>query len=253
MQRLLILAYKSQISWSLRNQAYQEGKQTSRNSLTYKHIAPAHGDTPFSLATVNYLIYILAHLLNDRSNMIAQDNEIYEIHNQLTEDNRKLVPRNQSTADIRRSNLSNIHRTYSRCQTHTYTSEHTIEIESPEQRVCRCSMFKNQKLRIIRTESREEEKNTGNHKRLLSSEVRSHISRQTTSDDTADKGTRRRNAVPEIAIHKILSTEEESLQALLSTRNYSSIISKQQTSQHSHKDNAEKVRSTSFSLHDKNR
>lgn len=65
--------------------------------------------------------------------MIAQYEEIHKIHNQLSEDNSKLVTAHQHTTDVRRSHLTDIHRTDGRGESNTNTAYHTIEIKHDEQ------------------------------------------------------------------------------------------------------------------------
>ena len=65
--------------------------------------------------------------------MVAKDKEVDEINHQLTKDDGKLVPANQHTTDITWGNLTNIHRTNSRSQAYTNTTNNTIKIEDDKQ------------------------------------------------------------------------------------------------------------------------
>ena len=61
--------------------------------------------------------------------MAAQNQEIHKVDYQLAEDNRKLIPRNQCSSNIARSDFSDIHRTDGRCQSNPYTAQNPVEIE----------------------------------------------------------------------------------------------------------------------------
>ena len=65
--------------------------------------------------------------------MVAQNEEVHEIHHQLTEDNGELVPADEHASDVRGCHLTDIHRTDSRGETHTDTTDHTVEVEHDQQ------------------------------------------------------------------------------------------------------------------------
>ena len=80
--------------------------------------------------------------------MGTQDKEVDEIDHQLTEDDGKLVPAHQHTADMRGRYLSYIHRTDGGCQSHTYTTDDTVDIEHDKQRERGLALLEKDKLRI---------------------------------------------------------------------------------------------------------
>ena len=81
--------------------------------------------------------------------MVSQDEEVDKIDYQLTEDDGKLVPGNQCTADTARSDFGNIHRTDGRSQSHTYTTYDAVKIERQQKRIGGFPVRKYQKFRIV--------------------------------------------------------------------------------------------------------
>ena len=63
-----------------------------RNSLAHEHVSPSCLDHPLSLTRVHDLVDTLCNLLDRRSDMVAEDDEVDEVNHQLTEDDRELVP-----------------------------------------------------------------------------------------------------------------------------------------------------------------
>ena len=61
--------------------------------------------------------------------MRSEDDEVDEIHHELSEDNRKLVPADEHSADIARCHLADIHRTDGRRHSYTEAAKHTVGIE----------------------------------------------------------------------------------------------------------------------------
>ena len=249
MKRLLVFTTHSQITRSFRHEANQQGKQAGWNSFTTEHVSPSGFDGPRITFGQN-TIHALSGLLDNRIGMIAQDEEVYEIHHQLTEDDSKLIPRHQCTTHLRRCNLSNIHRADSRCQTYTDTTQYTIEIECYEQAIRWLSMFEEQKFRIVRTECRQEKQDTRHDKRSFSAQIGSHETRQGTTNDTAYQGTGRGESVHGIGIHKIGCSQEESLKPFFGSRDYGGIIPKEQTAQNSHNDYTDEIHFTLLVFHD---
>lgn len=169
--------------------------------------------------------------------MIPKNEEVDEINHQLTEDDSKLVPADQHTTDVARRNLTDIHRTYSRCQTHTDTANHTIEVEHDEKRKIRFALWQHQRLRTHRSPCRDEEHHTRKDQRTLTSPVRSQHTRKRRTDDTTNQGAGRSESMPEIGIGEILSTHEECLQTLLGSRDYRGIITEKQAAQNGYHHN----------------
>ena len=104
--------------------------------------------------------------------MVAQDEEVHEVDHQLTEDDGKLVTRYQHAADVRRCHLADIHRTDGRSQSYTNTADDTVEVEHDEQRVRRTAVVEEQELRVHGAQGRDEEQQTSNDQRLLTSQTR---------------------------------------------------------------------------------
>ena len=174
-QRLLILANAHKVTRCLRNETDQQGKKSSGYSLTTEHIAPTCGHCPLCSRIDG--CQSLTHLLNERLDMIAQDEEVNEIDHQLTKDNGKLVPTDKHTTDIGRRHLTDIHRTDSRGKSHANTTNHPIYIKGDKQRIGRNTVFKKEELRIHRAKGRNEKENSRNNQRLLAPEVRGQIAR----------------------------------------------------------------------------
>ena len=149
--------------------------------------------------------------------MVAQDEEVDEVHHQLTKDNGELVPRHEHASDVRGSHLTDIHRTDGRSQSHADTTNHTIDVEHDEQRVGRSTMLEEHKLRLHRSEGGDEEQQTGDDQRLLTSEVRGEQSGDGRTDDTADECRCRREAVPSVGVGEVLGFHEKRLQTFLCT------------------------------------
>ena len=92
--------------------------------------------------------------------MTAQNKEVDKVNHQLTEDNGKLIPRHQCSANVARSDFGNVHRTNGGSQPHTYTAQDTVEIESHQKRIGRNAMLKEQEFGVIGTQRRQEEQDT---------------------------------------------------------------------------------------------
>ena len=120
--------------------------------------------------------------------MVAQDEEVDEINYQLTEDDGELVPRNEHAADVRRSHLADIHRANGRSQTHADTANDTVKVEHNQQRIGGNTMLEEQEFRVHAAQRGDEEQQTGNDERFLTSEIRGQVARKSGTDDTADKG-----------------------------------------------------------------
>ena len=102
--------------------------------------------------------------------MTAQNKEVDKVNHQLTEDNGKLIPRHQCSANVARSDFGNVHRTNGGSQPHTYTAQDTVEIESHQKRIGRNAMLKEQEFGIIGTQRRQEEQDTCQKERVFTAQ-----------------------------------------------------------------------------------
>ena len=161
---LLILSHHHEITWSLWYKADEEGEQTGWHTLTSKHVSPARLDGPLRIHHVGDG----TRSIIDRIGMRAHDDEVDKVNHQLTEDDGKLVPAYQHTADVARSHLADIHRTDGRSHTHTDTAEHAIEVEHHQERPVRLSLRQDVRFRFHRSPRREEEADTRKDERSLS-------------------------------------------------------------------------------------
>ena len=157
-ESLVVLANHHQIAWSLWNEADEQSEEACGYCLGTEHIAPTRGHRPLGSGIDGS--DALTHFLHQRLNVVAKDEEVDEVNQQLTEDNGKLVPRNKHTANIRRCNLANIHRADGRSQTYTDTTDDTIDVEHDEQREARSAVLEEQKLRFHASQCRDEEQHT---------------------------------------------------------------------------------------------
>ena len=114
----------------------------------------------------------LTHLLYERLDVVAQDEEVDEVNHQLTEDDGKLVPRDEHASDVRGSHLADVHRADGRGQTYADTTDDAVDVEHDEQRVGGFAVVEEQELWIHRAEGRDEEEDTCDDERLLTAEVR---------------------------------------------------------------------------------
>ena len=215
MKRLVVLANRNQKTRRLGNEADEQGKKTCRHSLTSEHVAPACGHRP--LCSGRDGCQSLAHLLDERLNVVAQDEEVNEVHNQLAEDDGKLVPRDQHTSDIGRCYLADIHRADGRRQTYTDASNDTINIEHDEQRIRWHAIVEQQKLWIHGAQRRDKKQKTCNKQRILTSQFGSEHAREGRTDDTTYQCRRRGEAMPAVCIGEITRILEESLKTFLRT------------------------------------
>ena len=96
MLRRIKLTYGNEVTRTLWHEADKDSKESCRYHFGAKHIAPACSDSP-GVAMRQYFINTHANTLYLRHFVVAEDKEINEIDNQLTEDNSKLVPANEHT------------------------------------------------------------------------------------------------------------------------------------------------------------
>ena len=127
---LLVLADRNEITRGLRHKADEQCEESCRHSLRSEHVAPACGHRPLGCGIDGS--QALTHLLHQRLDMVAQDEEVHKVDHQLTEDDGELVPRDEHTSYIRRRHLADIHRADGRSQAYSDTADHTIEVEHDE-------------------------------------------------------------------------------------------------------------------------
>ena len=88
---------------------------TFKNRLADEHQTPACSDAPIGIArkqrTVCNSIEAFGCFFDNGCNVVAQDNEVHKVNDQLTENNGELVPRYQCTTNVAWSNFGNVHRT----------------------------------------------------------------------------------------------------------------------------------------------
>ena len=102
-------------------------------------------------------------------------------------------------------------------------------------------MLEEEELRLHAAQRRDEEQQTGNDERFLTSEIRGQITRKSGTDDTADKGWCRSETVPPVGVREVLGFHEESLQAFLGARNNCGVVTEKKTAQDGHHHNGNKV------------
>ena len=107
-------------------------------------------------------------------------------------------------------------------------------------------MLEKEEFGIIRTESREEEADTRDEEGFLSSQPRSHDSRNAASYDTTDKCTGCCEPVPEIGVQEALGPHEEGLETLLRSGYDSCIISEQEPSNNGNKNYRKQIALAAF-------
>ncbi len=163
--------------------------------------------------------------------MFAHDDEVDEVNHQLTEDDSKLVPAYEHSADVAWGNLTDIHRTDSRSHTHTDTTEHTVEIEDNEQGPVGLSLWKNVSLWFHGAPCREEEADTCEDKRTLTTKLAGKQSRERTTDNTANQCTGRSESMHKVSVFEITCTLEECLQTLFGTTDHGGIITEKQATE----------------------
>ena len=126
--------------------------------------------------------------LDDGIDVVAQNQEVDKVHNQLSEDDGKLVPRHQRTTYVAGCYFGDVHGADGRCQTYTYTTQYAVEVEGDEQRIGGLTVFKEEELGVVRTEGRQEEEYSGDEKRFFTTECRGEKSREGTAYNTAYEG-----------------------------------------------------------------
>lgn len=114
-QCLFRLSTHYQVTGRFRNKHQQGKEEYGRNNFRSEHPSPSNRVQPGSIAL--------------QGNRI-----IHKINDQHTEDDRKLVPRNQVTTTVCRSNLGNVHRRNHRSQTDPDTCQ---EYGKPQINTCK--------------------------------------------------------------------------------------------------------------------
>lgn len=173
--------------------------------------------------------------------MVAEDEEVDKVGDQLAEDDGELVPRHQHTTDAARCYLTDIHRADGRGQTHTDTADDAVDVEHYEQRQGRLALRQHHRLGIHRTPRRHEEHHTGEYQRALATPTRGQHTGDGRADDAADERTRTREAVPKVGVRKVFGSHEEGLQTLLRTGNHCRVVTEQQAAQYGHHHNRNQI------------
>ncbi len=166
--------------------------------------------------------------------MLAEYEEVDEVHHQLAENDGELVPRNERAADSRRGHLGDIHGADSRCQANSHATYYTVDVEGHQKAERGLAVVKEEEFRIVAAESRHEEEYARNNERGAASEVPGKVAGNGAADDAAYEGARRGEAMDHVGVHEILRTEEEGLEAFLGTGNHGSVVAEQESAQHCH-------------------
>ena len=90
------MAAHRQVARSLRHEQDEQREQRGRDTFRAEHEPPPRRDAPVGIhlqgVGVDYAVQAFRHGLHLRGDMVAQDDEIDEIHEKLAEDYGELVP-----------------------------------------------------------------------------------------------------------------------------------------------------------------
>ena len=173
--------------------------------------------------------------------MAANDEEVDEIHHQLTENDGKLVPGNQASPFAGRCNFGNVHRADGRCQSHAKASQDTVSVERDQQTRGRDAFLKEQEFRIPGTQCAQQEEDAGNEKGAFPAKGNGQAAGYKGTDYTADEGAGRGETVHGVGVRKVLGVFKKRLQALLCAGYDSCVISEEQAAYHRHQHDADEI------------
>ena len=224
---LLVLPVEGEETRRLRDEEDEQGEQAGRDALGHEHHTPAHGIGPFHHRGI--------------VRVRADDQEVHEVHDQLAEDDRELVPGHERAPLVRGRHLGDVHRAQGRCEAHAHAAEHAVQVEGHEEALRRDALLKEEELRAVGAQGAQEEHDTGAEQGLLAAQAGRHEAREECADDAADEGARGRESVPAVGVGEVAGALEERLQALLRTGNHRRIVPEQQAADDGDEDNRKQV------------
>ncbi len=175
-----------------------------------------------------------AYFLDYGIGMLAENKEVDEVHHELAENDGELVPRHERAAKVARCHLGYVHGAYRRGKADAHTTDDAIDIECHQQIERRLAIGEEEKFRIIRTKSRHKEQHSGADKGRLAAQTGGEPTRQGASENTAEQGAARRDAVYGIGVHEVGGAEEKGLQAFFRTGNHRCVIPEEQSAEYGH-------------------
>ena len=232
---LLVSAHHDEIARRLRDEADEQGEESCGDGLRSEHIAPAGLDGPGVGARCDG-VDALSDLLDDGVGVVAEDEEVDEVDDELSEDDGKLVPRDEHAADVAGCHLADVHRTDGRGQSDADAANDAIDVEHDEQRIRGHAMLEEQELRLHRAQGGDEEQHTGNDEGALAAQPGGQQSAQRRADDASNEGRGGGEAVHVVSVLEVLCSHEEGLQAFLGARDDGRVVAEEQSAQHGHHD-----------------
>ena len=231
----VVATYHDEVARRLGHEADEQGEEACGHSFGTEHIAPAGLDGP-RVAAGGYGVDALAYGFDDGVGVVAEDEEVDEIDDELAEDDGELVPRDEHAADVGGRHLADVHGADGRGQTYAYAANDAVDVEGDEQREGGHAMGMDEELGRHGAESRDKEEDAGHDERALTAEARGQQARECRAYDAADERRRRGEAVHEIGVLEILGAEEEGLQTFFCARDDGGVVAEEEAAEDGHED-----------------
>ena len=222
---VLVLADSDEVTRWLRHEADEQCEESCGDSLGTEHVTPTGGNGPLCCGIDG--CDALTHFLYEGLDVVAEDEEVNEINHQLTEDDGKLVAGDEHASDVGGCYLADIHRADGWCETYADATDDAVDVEHDEQRVAGFSVGEEQELGLHGSQCWDEEEESGNDQRALTSQIGCQEAGEGRTDDTAYECAGRGESVPTIGIGKVLWLHEKRLKTLFGSRDDGRIIAEQ--------------------------
>lgn len=183
------------------------------------------------------LVESFTETLNDGGDVVAEDEVVDEVDDELSEDDGELVPADEHAADAGGSDLADIHRADGGGEAHTDTADDAVDVEDDEEGHRGLTLGEDHGLGAHRSPGADEEEDACEDEGALTAEARGEHTAEGATDDAADECARRREAVHEVGVLEVLGAHEERLESLFGTADDGRVVTEEQAADDGDEDN----------------